>query len=154
MLLDEYETLTVLQNKYIYTVPNVSVFGDLYNLVRLEPFSEELIEQFRQEDLLPKVGLKRIVDNVIARQSADIFTKIIRDGKFYVESEIQYNELNDFIQTAISELKENDATIFAEMMDNDSEIPTNYRDDDFIAAVNDDPNAYSYVQDIDFSTEE
>jgi hypothetical protein len=150
MILDEFETLKILGNKYVYTVPNVSVFGELYNLVNLEPFDQELIEEFRENNLFPQIGLKAIVDNVISKKSAEFFTKIVRDGKFYVPDRLTYDELLQSIEETIELLKETDEAIFQEMVSRNGEIPTNYKDTEFIPAVNDDISAITVFDSADF----
>ena len=141
MIFDEFETLKILGNKFVYLVPSVSVFGDFYNLRNLEIYDLEIIQNFiQQRGLVPGPDLSLKVNNTVANVSAEFFTKIVLDGSFYVEDAVSYEELLSQIDDAIETLEENDIVIFQEIIDANTEIPINYFDPEFEFSVNNDPS--------------
>lgn len=144
MIFDEFETLKILGNKFVYFVPNVSVFGDFYNLRNLEIYDLELIQNFiQQRNLVPGPDLSLKVNNTVANISAEFFTKIVSDGSFYVEDIESYDILIEQIDDAIETLEENDIAIFQQMVNANTEIPINYFDPEFEFSVNNDPSGIS-----------
>lgn len=142
MLFNEEETVNVLANKFVYIVPNVSVFGDFYNLANL---SVDVLENIRNDGLFPATGLTQKVNNVISKKSAEFFTKIINDGKFYVSDITSYEVMMSLIDESIEILKETDYVVFEEMKKNNEVIPMNYFDVNFEYAVNNDSSNISII---------
>lgn len=142
MLFNEEETVNVLANKFVYIVPNVSVFGDFYNLANL---SVDVLENIRNDGLFPATGLTQKVNNVISKKSAEFFTKIINDGKFYVSDITSYEVMMSLIDESIEILKETDYIVFEEMKKNNEIIPMNYFDVNFEYAVNNDSSNISVI---------
>lgn len=149
MIFNEEETVNVLANKFVYIVPNVSVFGDFYNLANL---SVDVLENIRNDGLFPATGLTQKVNNVISKKSAEFFTKIINDGKFYVSDITSYEVMMSLIDESIEILKETDYVVFEEMKKNNEVIPMNYFDVNFEYAVNNDSSNISIidVDDVEF----
>lgn len=142
MLFNEEETVNVLANKFVYIVPNVSVFGDFYNLANL---SVDVLENIRNDGLFPATGLTQKVNNVISKKSAEFFTKIINDGKFYVSDITSYEVMMSLIDESIEILKETDYVVFEEIKKNNEVIPMNYFDVNFEYAVNNDSSNISII---------
>lgn len=137
MLFNEEETLKILGNKFVYLVPSVSVFGDFYNLSNL---SVDVLENFRNDDLFPAVGVTQKVNNLIARKSAEFFTKMIKDEIFYVSDLTSYDAMLLLIDDTIETLEETDNFIFEEIIKTNNIVPLAYFDSEFEYAVNDDPS--------------
>jgi len=142
MIWDRTKTLAILSNFYVYMVPSVSIFGELYNLTVIE---DELQDQvlrleFHNEQLLPRVGLKKVVDNVIARKSAEFFIRLIQDSKFHVKDGLDYLEFIEGIEYALDKLNSYDKVLTDIVIEDQKDVSLIEFSVNFIAALNDKQN--------------
>lgn len=142
MIWDREKTFAILSNFYVYMIPSVSVFGELYNLRVIEDELQDqtLRNEFHSEQLLPRVGLKKTVDNVIARKSAEFFTKLIQDSKFDIKDELDYNVYLYQINYALEQLKLYDETLYETVLSDQKDVSLNEMSVNFIAALYDKQN--------------
>ena len=120
MIWDRTKTLAILSNFYVYMVPSVSIFGELYNLRVIEDELQDqaLRSEFHSEQLLPRVGLQKTVDNVIARKSVEFFLKLVEDSKFHVTDQLDYNVFISEINYALEQLNSYDEILYEKCIEN------------------------------------
>lgn len=142
MIWDRTKTLAVLSNLYVYTIPSISIFGELYNLTVIEDELQDQVlrTEFQNDQLLPRLGLKKDLDNVIARKSADFFTKLIEDPKFHVTDETDYTQFIYEINFALDQLEQIDAVLSEIALDNQKDVTLDNFSPNFNAALNDRQN--------------
>jgi hypothetical protein len=142
MIWDRQKTLAVLSNFYIYTIPSISIFSELYNIRILEDELQDqtIRSQFIETDLLPRTGLKADIDNLIARLSSDFFTRLIADSKFHVKDSLDYDQFSYEVDFALEQL-DNLEQILAEISEtNQKDVSVENFSPNFIAALNDREN--------------
>lgn len=142
MIWDRTKTLAVLSNLYVYMIPSVSIFGELYNLrvIEDELKDQTLRYEFHAEQLLPRVGLKKYIDNVIARKSAEFFVKLIQDSKFHVKDELDYKDFIESINYALDRLNSYDEVLADIVIESEKDVSLIELSVNFIAALNDKQN--------------
>jgi hypothetical protein len=138
MIWDRTKTLAILSNFYVYMVPSVSIFGELYNLRVIEDELQDQVlrSEFHSEQLLPRFGLQKTVDNVIARKSAEFFLQLVEDSKFHVTDQLDYNVFISEIDYAIEQLNSYDGILYDLVLSNDKDVPLNEMSVNFISALN------------------
>ena len=138
MIWDRTKTLAILSNFYVYMVPSVSIFGELYNLRVIEDELQDqaLRSEFHSEQLLPRVGLQKTVDNVIARKSVEFFLKLVEDSKFHVTDQLDYNVFISEINYALEQLNSYDEILYDLVLSNDKDVSFSELSNNFIPALN------------------
>lgn len=142
MIWDRTKTLAILSNFYVYMIPSVSIFGELYNLTVIDEDLQDQVlrSELHEEELLPRIGLQKTVDNVIARKSVEFFLKLVEDPKFHVTDELDYNVFISEIDYAIEQLNLYDEFLYESVSSNNKDVSPNEISENFIAALNDRQN--------------